>query len=547
MNFTEEEYRRLNDSLKQAAETGDIELYKNTVEEIKGQPEMIQNVLESVMKSKQRELYNNYLDNALSNVSLLDDEELKNILNEIKKVEDKDLSTDLCRKFFFKGLKDLYKVEDVRELDTLDRAKLVRNLIEETSELGEEDPTLADALDEFILKVTLESLGTKVEKQEVDFDSLDKKMEECIKNIIVDPKSISSVSLEIKKMRDICLKIQDEDKIKEYNNKINSLEKDINVYTNILNVIEIAKRKGNFDQIIQIREQYDKLKGTDEELISDSSLKTSIEEELSKLKKVDKEYADESIDSVKRLAEELAKLNPDANITYIGNEIFGGEPTISTEIKPEKLKYPQGFYYNDKNGITNKHNTKSGSYMSVHPEVKKAEKKKEYADESIDNGRKLAEELNRLNPDAKIIYIGNENTGNRPYISTEIEPENLKYPQGFYYNEKNGITNKHNTKSGKYMSVDVKVRTIEKDEDKDKDAKKPNIKRNDPGLSRKIIYGMVAGIGLGAGVYFLTGPVGVGVVALAGLVAAALAKKKKQAKTTNTKADDIEPTTIKHI
>ena len=31
----------------------------------------------------------------------------------------------------------------------------------------------------------------------------------------------------------------------------------------------------------------------------------------------------------------------------------------------EELVLPEGFYYNDKNGITNKHNTKSGSYISL--------------------------------------------------------------------------------------------------------------------------------------------------------------------------------------
>lgn len=36
-----------------------------------------------------------------------------------------------------------------------------------------------------------------------------------------------------------------------------------------------------------------------------------------------------------------------------------------------------------------------------------------------------------------------------------IDPREVKYPEGYYYNEKNGITNKHNTFSGFYESFYV--------------------------------------------------------------------------------------------
>lgn len=43
----------------------------------------------------------------------------------------------------------------------------------------------------------------------------------------------------------------------------------------------------------------------------------------------------------------------------------------------------------------------------------------------------------------------------KPYIVTSVPPENLTLPDGCYYNEKNGITNKHNTIDGRYSTLDV--------------------------------------------------------------------------------------------
>ncbi len=65
-------------------------------------------------------------------------------------------------------------------------------------------------------------------------------------------------------------------------------------------------------------------------------------------------------------------------------------------------------------------------------------------------------ELNYLNPQAIIklhpyYQLGMTDT----IIQTNVPAEQLVLPHGFYYNEKNGITNKHNTKSGMYMAITV--------------------------------------------------------------------------------------------
>ena len=74
------------------------------------------------------------------------------------------------------------------------------------------------------------------------------------------------------------------------------------------------------------------------------------------------------------------------------------------------------------------------------------------------NIREIVKELIWLNPGV-IIEIDNMDI-NR--IVSSIPADKLVLPDGFYYNEKNGITNKHRTKSGSYISIRVKEKLIEK-------------------------------------------------------------------------------------
>ncbi len=157
------------------------------------------------------------------------------------------------------------------------------------------------------------------------------------------------------------------------------------------------------------------------------------------------------------LAEVLRELNPDVEIKLgdVNTDPQARERIYSS--KPvEELKLPKGFEYNEKNGITNKHNTETGAYMSARVEGLEPTQSKDIS-QSTDI-TDLAGVLRELNPDVEI-KLGDVNTdpqaGERIYSSKPVGE--LKLPQGFDYNEKNGITNKHNTETGAYMSVKVET------------------------------------------------------------------------------------------
>lgn len=60
--------------------------------------------------------------------------------------------------------------------------------------------------------------------------------------------------------------------------------------------------------------------------------------------------------------------------------------------------------------------------------------------------------LDQMNPRGSF-KMADENT-----IAVKgIAPQYVKYPEGYYYNPKNGITNKHNTASGMYEAFEVVV------------------------------------------------------------------------------------------
>lgn len=139
-----------------------------------------------------------------------------------------------------------------------------------------------------------------------------------------------------------------------------------------------------------------------------------------------------------QLVAELKKLNPDAEIEVESLV----DLKITTTAEPKDLKLPKGFEYNEKNGITNKHKTQSGKYITC--AVEKRERKTDWKLEE------LVEELQKLNPDAEIKLVGFV----KPYIRTNAEPEKLKLPAGFSYTKEDGITNKGKT-DGKVISCNV--------------------------------------------------------------------------------------------
>jgi len=63
----------------------------------------------------------------------------------------------------------------------------------------------------------------------------------------------------------------------------------------------------------------------------------------------------------------------------------------------------------------------------------------------------LIREIKRLNPKVKI-----EADYDRWIMYSSVDIDKLVLPEGFYYNQKNGVTNKHRTKNWWYVSVSVK-------------------------------------------------------------------------------------------
>ena len=63
------------------------------------------------------------------------------------------------------------------------------------------------------------------------------------------------------------------------------------------------------------------------------------------------------------LIKALKKLNRGVAITE--NE-YGSDDYVTVSCSPEAPRLPKPFYYNEKNGITNKHKTKSGRYICLH-------------------------------------------------------------------------------------------------------------------------------------------------------------------------------------
>lgn len=68
----------------------------------------------------------------------------------------------------------------------------------------------------------------------------------------------------------------------------------------------------------------------------------------------------------------------------------------------------------------------------------------------------IAEVIQQLNPNAEIRVgdIGLDSMAMHRIFSS-VPVEQLILPEGFYYNEKNGITNKHNTQTGSYCALKV--------------------------------------------------------------------------------------------
>ncbi|MCL2586973.1 MAG: hypothetical protein FWE31_01900 [Firmicutes bacterium] len=172
------------------------------------------------------------------------------------------------------------------------------------------------------------------------------------------------------------------------------------------------------------------------------------------------------------LVAELKNLNPDA-------EIVADDPVIGQHIQSsmplDKLKMPEGFEYNAKNGITNKHNTQSGTYIAVRAtyKEKEAEQNTRTATSEIEIDR-LITELNKkfaniAEPAMMKVVIRDyaEFCRQRDAGMTPTEPTVAGYKEAYEIFEKyeaftntklieNGILNTHKFEqfyNGKYEEV----------------------------------------------------------------------------------------------
>lgn len=107
----------------------------------------------------------------------------------------------------------------------------------------------------------------------------------------------------------------------------------------------------------------------------------------------------------------------------------------------------------------------NGSYLEYVNNLNITNKLEEQSGKStIYNNEDLLKELQRLNPGVDIEY--DESLPTKKIVCSKNIDE-LKLPVGFYYNEKNGLTNKHNTISGMYVSVKFETKSLSMDEIED--------------------------------------------------------------------------------
>ena len=140
--------------------------------------------------------------------------------------------------------------------------------------------------------------------------------------------------------------------------------------------------KSKFNEFVKSKENVKVEDLTDDEIKSSETVviddeEASEEEDI----EIDSEVLNEekSISestNVSEIAQAIANINPQIalgdpeNDPECNSRIFSSVPV-------EELDLPEGFYYNEKNGVTNKHNTKSGAYCGFKVEdIKNADESK---------------------------------------------------------------------------------------------------------------------------------------------------------------------------
>ena len=118
------------------------------------------------------------------------------------------------------------------------------------------------------------------------------------------------------------------------------------------------------------------------------------------------------------IVSKIRELNPDVEIKLGDNDADSLYYRIFTSVPASELKLPEGFYYNDKNGITNKHHTASGSYITidVEPLSKMIDTKEEH--DTLSSKEEIVEE-----PDGALDVSSDDSVIERPTVVTEVETD----------------------------------------------------------------------------------------------------------------------------
>ena len=257
------------------------------------------------------------------------------------------------------------------------------------------------------------------------------------------------------------------------NNELEEVEENKEVLNDVIDAeFSENKENNNVEETIENKES--------EEVNIPEEIETINEEEVEDLSRADERTLMPKKPKVKdvsqstnlyEIAEVIQQLNPNAEIRVadMGLDSMATQRFYSS-VPVDQLVLPEGFYYNDKNGITNKHNTQTGMYCALEVEdLSKADertlmpKKPKVKDVSQStNLYEIAEVIQQLNPNAEIRVadMGLDSMATQRFYSS-VPVDQLVLPEGFYYNDKNGITNKHNTQTGMYCALEVEVKPEE--------------------------------------------------------------------------------------
>lgn len=147
--------------------------------------------------------------------------------------------------------------------------------------------------------------------------------------------------------------------------------------------------------------------------------------------------------------------------------IAKGLVIVSESLKDKDVLIRDGEHYNKiiydyeknmfvENRLSRSDRRELGLYSDIEGEVK--EETISETDELTDliDFNEIVTKIKELNPDVEI-ELGDKDTDLLYYkrIFASVPASELKLPKGFYYNDKNGITNKHHTTSGSYVTIDV--------------------------------------------------------------------------------------------